>query len=122
MTDDGTAYATPYLVDSGPGDAGLGAKVFFIWGTCCFVCIIFVYTMIYETKGLSLEQVDELYFKVNRAWNSPGFTPTVNFQEVREAGVDARRMTLAEAEDIAVRRKSSVAYQEGDRGATAEKV
>lgn len=122
MTDDETAYATPYLVDTGPGDAGLGAKVFFIWAGCCFICIIFVYTMIYETKGLSLEEVDELYFKVQHAWKSPGFTPTVNFQEVRQAGVDARRMTLAEAEDVVMRRKSSVAYQEGDRGATDEKV
>ena len=73
--------------------------------------------MIYETKGLSLEQVDELYFKVNQAWKSPGFTPTVNFQEVQTAGVDARRMTLAEAEGVVQRRKSSVAYVENDRGA-----
>ena len=105
------------MVDTGPGDAGLGAKVFFVWGGCCFICIFFVYTMIYETKGLSLEQVDELYFKVHKAWQSPSFKPTVNFQDVAEAGVDARRMTLAEVEAIAVRRKSSVAYQEGDRGA-----
>lgn len=77
--------------------------------------------MIYETKGLSLEQVDELYFKVHQAWKSPGFEPTVNFQEVQQSGIDARRMTLSEAEDVAYRRKSSVAYQEGDRG-TTEKV
>ncbi|KAH0446018.1 hypothetical protein IEQ34_025146 [Dendrobium chrysotoxum] len=31
----GIGYATPYLVDSGPGKAGLATKVFFIWaGTC----------------------------------------------------------------------------------------
>lgn len=43
--------------------------------------------MIYETKGLSLEQVDEMYEKVNRAWNSPGFVPTVSFrEEVRGLG------------------------------------
>ena len=25
------AYATPYLVNPGPGNANLGSKVFFIW-------------------------------------------------------------------------------------------
>jgi sugar porter (SP) family MFS transporter len=55
------AYATPYLVDVHPGDAGLQAKVFFIWGTTCFCCIIFTYFCIPETKGLSLEQIDIMY-------------------------------------------------------------
>ena len=63
------AYSTPYLVDGpGKGYANLGVKVFFIWGGFCFICGVFVWFMIYETKGLSLEQVDELYSKVNFAW------------------------------------------------------
>ena len=81
--------------------------------------------MIYETKGLSLEQVDELYGKVPHAWNSADFVPTVHFQDIKEAGVtgqEARRMTLAEVEGIAIRRKSSVAYQEHERGQKTEKV
>ncbi|KAF8586328.1 MFS monosaccharide transporter [Ramaria rubella] len=57
----GIAYATPFLVNVGPGDAGLQAKVFFIWGSTCLCCIIFTYFCIYETRGLSLEQVDILY-------------------------------------------------------------
>jgi sugar porter (SP) family MFS transporter len=57
----GIGYATPYLVNTGPGNAGLGAKVFFIWGTTCFCCIIFTYFCIPETKGLSLEQIDVMY-------------------------------------------------------------
>lgn len=81
--------------------------------------------MIYETKGLSLEQVDELYAKVPRAWQSKDFVPTVNFQDIQEVGVtgaEARRMTLSEVEGIAIRRKSSVAYQEKERGQVIEKV
>jgi len=31
--------------------------------------------MIYETKGLTLEQVDELYGIVNKAWKSKEFRP-----------------------------------------------
>jgi len=72
-------FATPYLVDSGKGNANLGAKVFFIWGTCCFFCIAFVHFFIYETKGLSLEDVDQLYMTVDKAWRSGGFTPSVSY-------------------------------------------
>ncbi|KZF26083.1 general substrate transporter [Xylona heveae TC161] len=105
------AYATPYLVDSGPGDAGLGSKVFFIWGSCCGVCIVFVWFFIYETKGLSLEQVDELYAKVGHAWHSKGFVPTISFQEVQDTGVNTRTHTLADIE-ADVQRKKSIAHTE----------
>lgn len=64
--------------------------------------------MIYETKGLSLEQVDELYAKIDKAWKSPGFTPTVSFQEVQEVqgDVDARKSSLVDMENAAMRKKS----------------
>jgi len=103
------AYATPYMVDSGPGNANLGSKVFFIWGGFCFVCIFFVWAFIYETKGLSLEQVDELYGKVNKAWQSKSFTPTISFQEVADARLDTRKMSLAELEQEGERRRSVTA-------------
>ncbi|MBW0516741.1 hypothetical protein O181_056456 [Austropuccinia psidii MF-1] len=54
-------YSTPYLVDVGPGKAGLKSNVFFIWGACCALCGLFTFFFIPETKGLSLEQVDQLY-------------------------------------------------------------
>ncbi|KAI9701656.1 MAG: High-affinity glucose transporter rgt2 [Bogoriella megaspora] len=100
------AYATPYMVDPGPGNANLGAKVFFVWGGCCFICIFFVWALIYETKGLSLEQVDELYGKCSKAWQSSSFKPTISFQEVQELHADARQQSLADIETAAVRKKS----------------
>jgi sugar porter (SP) family MFS transporter len=60
----GIGYATPYLVNKQPGSAGLESKVFFIWGTTCTCCFIFTYFCIPETKGLSLEQIDEMYQQV----------------------------------------------------------
>jgi SP family sugar:H+ symporter-like MFS transporter len=63
----GIGYATPYLVDkttygpTGIKAAGLGVKVFFIWGSTCAGCLIFAWFCIPETKGLSLEQIDLLY-------------------------------------------------------------
>lgn len=107
------AYATPYMVNPGPGNANLGSKVFFIWGGFCCICVLFVYFMIYETKGLSLEQVDELYAKVPNAWQSKGFVPTVQFTEVQDVAQDGgRRSTLADLEQVAHRRKSSAGVHE----------
>ena len=69
--------------------------------------------MIYETKGLALEAVDELYAKVPRAWNSKGFQPTVSFQEVEKLDSnDKRRQTLADLEVQVERRKSAVSVGE----------
>jgi MFS transporter, SP family, sugar:H+ symporter len=77
------AYSTPYLVNYGPGYANLQSKIFFIWFACCFLCITFVYFMIYETKGLTLEQIDELYAEVTVARKSVGWKPTTTFREIR---------------------------------------
>jgi sugar porter (SP) family MFS transporter len=57
-------YATPYLVNKSTPEmktAGLGVKVFLIWGSTCAGCALFTFFFVAETKGLSLEQVDELY-------------------------------------------------------------
>ncbi|KAJ5310816.1 uncharacterized protein N7443_003277 [Penicillium atrosanguineum] len=100
------AYATPYMVNSGPGNANLQSKVFFIWGGFCFICAIFVYTCIYETKGLSLEQVDELYAKVPVAWKSVGFVPSVHYTDVRDVAGDIKAGTLTQLESEANEKRS----------------
>lgn len=110
------AYATPYMVNDGPGNANLKAKVFFVWGGFCLICAIFVYFLIYESKGLSLEQVDEMYAKESRAWKSTHFVPTVSYQEVRDLRGDSRKQSLAEVEANAIRRKSAVAVEKGPNG------
>jgi SP family sugar:H+ symporter-like MFS transporter len=95
-------------VDSDKGN--LQSKVFFIWGSFCFVCIAFVYFMIYETKGLTLEEVDELYALVSKAWLSKKFRPTVRFSEARKEmeGAEGRHMSLAEVQEARERRRSTV--------------
>ncbi|KAL8708771.1 MAG: hypothetical protein Q9220_006413 [cf. Caloplaca sp. 1 TL-2023] len=117
------AYSTPYMVNGGKGNANLGSKVFFVWGTFCLVCIFFVWFLIYETKGLSLEQVDELYSKCSKAWQSRAFRPTVSYAEVQEirgsVSATGRHLSLADIEAEGGRKKS-VAHIE-DRGMGGEK-
>jgi len=101
------AYSTPYMVNA--DHANLQSKVFFVWGSFCFVCIAFVWFMIYETKGLTLEQVDELYGIVGKAWKSKHFRPALHFADVDTE--HQRHMSLA---DIAAtqERKRSVQHEE----------
>jgi len=114
------AYSTPYMVDA--DRANLQSKVFFVWGSFCFVCIAFVYFMIYETKGLSLEQVDELYGIVSKAWKSKDFRPAVHFADMDRSGVaeGGRKLSIAEIAQ-GQERKRSVASAE-NAPATTEKV
>ena len=82
----GIAYATPYMVGQGPTSASFGPKIFFIWGSFCLVSIVFVWAMVYETSKISLEQIDEMYERVNRAWHSRGFEPSWSFQQMLDEG------------------------------------
>lgn len=78
--------------------------------------MFFVWGFIYETKGLALEQVDELYAKVPHAWQSPGFVPTVSFQDVQDTQADNRRKSLVEVEQEAIRKRSATQFENGPMG------
>lgn len=64
------SFITPYL--TGALDP-TQSNVFWIWGSFCWLAAIFTYTMIYETKDMTLEQVNELYEAESKAWKSPGY-------------------------------------------------
>lgn len=56
------ALMTPYIIDMGTHEtASLGPKIYFIWGSLNAVGVLMVYFTVFETKGLTLEQIDELY-------------------------------------------------------------
>jgi hypothetical protein len=82
----GIGYGTPYLVDTSAGSVDLGSKVFFVWGAFCILGIAFVWFMVYETSKISLEQIDEMYERVEHAWNSHSFEPSWSFQQMRDFG------------------------------------
>ncbi|VEU23839.1 DEKNAAC104961 [Brettanomyces naardenensis] len=55
------AYSTPYLIDTGQHTAAMGTRIFFMWGSLNLLGFVISYLMVYETKGLMLEDIDELY-------------------------------------------------------------
>ena len=65
--------------------------------------------MIYETKGLALEQVDELYGIVSKAWKSQVFRPQVSFQDMDDMGGEKRAMSMSEMAAETQRRRSTQA-------------
>ncbi|CAO3673513.1 unnamed protein product [Umbelopsis ramanniana] len=70
------AVITPYLV--GADKANLQSKVFFMWGSLCFCCLIYAYFLVPETKGLTLEQVDRMMEEVSPR-KSAGWKPTTTY-------------------------------------------
>ncbi|KAK4183133.1 general substrate transporter [Podospora australis] len=76
------AVITPYMVDGDKGN--LGPKVFYIWGTLCCCCFIYAYLLVPETKGLTLEQVDQMLSETTPR-NSAKWVPHSTF-----AGGDAK--------------------------------
>jgi SP family sugar:H+ symporter-like MFS transporter len=64
------------MVDLDKGN--LGAKVFFVWGSLCLGCFVYAYFLVYETKGLTLEQVDMMMANSSPR-TSAKWTPTTTF-------------------------------------------
>lgn len=97
------AYSTPYLVNYGEGYANLQSKIFFVWFAACLVSIVFVWFLIYETKGLSLEQVDQLYEEVSNARESTTWKPTISWEEreAKETGVTVSHQPVEKTETLA---------------------
>ena len=95
---------TPYLVGTGKGDANLGAKVFFLWGSLCCVSVAFAYFFVPEMKGLTLEQVDRMLEDCT-ARNSSKWKPQTTFAS--EMGLTEKGVSMdATAEELTGRMKS----------------
>ncbi|KAF9771390.1 hypothetical protein IL306_010972 [Fusarium sp. DS 682] len=61
-----SAYCTPYFIN--PEALNWGPKYCYIWAGSNFILAVFTYFFIPETKGRSLEQLDELFEKRISAW------------------------------------------------------
>ncbi|KAI8958582.1 general substrate transporter [Daldinia sp. FL1419] len=54
-----TGFCSPYFIN--PGDLDWGAKYAYIWAGSNFCCLVFFYLCVPETKGRTLEEIDELF-------------------------------------------------------------
>lgn len=112
------AYGTPYLVNGGHGNANLNAKVFYIWAVFCCLSMVFVWGMVYETSKISLEQIDEMYERVEHAWQSRNFQPSWSFQEMRDEGASASGIQLADQQEESARQRTGTRSSEAESSTT----
>ncbi|BGP55018.1 hypothetical protein JCM8202_002191 [Rhodotorula sphaerocarpa] len=84
------AVITPYMVGENKGN--LKSNVFFVWGGLCTAACVYSYFLVPETKGLSLEQVDQMLAECNPR-TSAKWRPTTTFAaEAGKVGGDARHL------------------------------
>jgi len=80
------ARATPVMLDT-VGKGGYGT--YFIFGSFCFTMVVFAFIFIPETKGISLERMDELF-------------GVADFRQVEDVGLAAQHAKQVEIEGTAV--------------------
>ncbi|OBT64847.1 hypothetical protein VE03_06428 [Pseudogymnoascus sp. 23342-1-I1] len=113
------AYTTPFLLGKGPGALHLGPQIFYVWGVCCIFAFFFVWFMVYETSKLTLEQIDEMYERVGRAWKSQSFEPTWSFQNIRQGtqtnttAVNVTAVDIVPGEELRQRTVATTASSNG---------
>lgn len=98
------AYITPYLIDTGSHTAALGNKIFFIWGGCNALGTVFVYFMVYETKGLRLEEVDFMYLNCSNSRASTKFkSRAIDYSNMPTGPCDQSVITAPPSNEWAMR-------------------
>ena len=90
------SFIVPYL--TGADYANLGSNVFWIWGGFCWIAVFFVYFLVYETKNLSLEQVQELYENCGKAWKSRDYRVRQRRFSVEDSGKRNEKWDADDAE------------------------
>lgn len=83
---------TPYMVSEDKGD--LKSKVFFVWGSTCIGCVVYAYFLVWETKGLTLEQVDRMMEEAGSPRKSAGWKPHSTYAAEMGITQDGQHMAV----------------------------
>lgn len=83
------SFINPFMQDEGYG--GLKGKVGFVYGSFSVLAVIWCLIMLPETKGRSLEELDELFEKGVSTWKF-GSYKTTGFGAMIEGRADGKDM------------------------------
>lgn len=92
------ALITPYIVDTGSHTSTMGPKIFFIWGSLNALGVVVVYFTIYETRGLTLEEIDELYSKAPSSIQSAKWNKRIRERSMNELLEEPRKVESQRSE------------------------
>ena len=76
------SFMTPYIISSQVRHA---SGVFFIWGTINALAVIVVYFTVYETSGLRLEEITELYRESESCFTSKKYNKILRERPILES-------------------------------------
>ncbi|KAL6933221.1 hypothetical protein ACO0R3_002322 [Hanseniaspora guilliermondii] len=75
------AAMTPFIFNEGSADkrneSNSHSRIFFLWATLNLLSIFAVYFLVYETSGLTLEEIDELYVNSKNSRDSTNVNKTI---------------------------------------------
>lgn len=91
------SYITPYLIDNNTNKIQLGTKIFFLWGSFNLVGVILTYLLVYETQGLTLEDIDELYRRTKLSWKSTELNKAIIAEQLVEREHEEQAITSVNA-------------------------
>ncbi|KAH9897475.1 general substrate transporter [Xylariomycetidae sp. FL2044] len=97
-----TGFCSPYFIN--PENLGWGAKYGYIWAGSNLCCLVFFYLFVPETKGRTLEEIDELFANRVSVRNFKTFKTTIMDEarkDVEEKDEDTKGMPMAEHVDDA---------------------
>ncbi|KAI1333212.1 general substrate transporter [Xylariaceae sp. FL0255] len=86
-----TSFTSPYFIN--PEHLNWGPKYGYIWAGSNFACFVFFFLFVPETKGRTLEEIDELFNKRVSVWKFSTYHTTVldealeDIEKNKEAGI-----------------------------------
>jgi hypothetical protein len=89
---------TPYLTNSTPGSAGLGARVGWFFAAASAFLALFGFFFVPELRGRSLEETDEVFENCLWGWQ---------FSEYQSVGIGAKIAAIQDSDTARLRRASA---------------
>ncbi|KAI2619537.1 general substrate transporter [Hypomontagnella submonticulosa] len=77
-----TGFCSPYFIN--PEDLNWGAKYAYIWAASNFCCLVFFFFFVPETKGRTLEEIDELFANRVSVRNFKTFKTTIAAEALKD--------------------------------------
>ncbi|KAK4164745.1 general substrate transporter [Cladorrhinum sp. PSN259] len=97
-----TGFASPFFIN--PGSLNWGAKYSYIWAVTNLLCGIVFFFFFPETKGRTLEEIDELFERRIPAWKFKSAETNIMeeaLREVRDKGIEATKSkSVVEAVEV----------------------
>ncbi|KAI0007457.1 general substrate transporter [Xylariaceae sp. FL0662B] len=98
-----TGFCSPYFIN--PENLNWGAKYGYIWAASNFCCFVFFYLCVPETKGRTLEEIDELFINRVSVHKFKSFKTTIideALKDVESCGIGEGKNGIAATEHVDV--------------------